>query len=368
MRWTEGITDYTVDRGVLGTLVTVRLSSYESERTLYLGYEGFLELDQEDALILGRDELWFPEFSIPTSEPKLIFGFPEGWHQVVSAIDHSYPTLILTRHPDRDWDADLTARITEPELPTMVTEPLVTEPEPVPDHLPSLPPPIPEPTPPQVALSVVPDAVYGELSNLVLRMDRAISQQDTAALAELVGPRLQAAGLIEYFSAVPSHILPVESQIRDLVVTDAEGIVKATMFSRGRPTYDLEMRWMADQAGSWQLAEFAMHPHEPAAPQALIDSLKGFVAQLREAAAAGDAYQIEEVLGLSDPGQRGMAIEFLLALNAEEPWEVFVTDPDQFRLQVLVRHSVRTHIVLNLELAPEPTGWRIASFHAQALN
>ena len=44
-------------------------SAATSERTLYLGYEGFLELDQEDALILGRDELWFPEFSIPTSEP-----------------------------------------------------------------------------------------------------------------------------------------------------------------------------------------------------------------------------------------------------------------------------------------------------------
>lgn len=362
--WTEGIADYTVDRGLLGTLVTVRLNDYGSEKMLYLGYEGFVDYGAEDPLILDRDRLWFPEFSIPTAEPELELIVPEGWYRL-EVYNPGYPTVVLSRDSEMEWELDLALQPVEPEVehsPLLPSEPepeLELEPEPLP---------LPSPSQQEVALTVIPDALYDEVSNLVLRLDTAISQRDEALLRELVGQELQADGLVDYFTAAPQQILPVESQIRTLVVEGAEGYVEATIFSRGQPLYDTEMHWAGDGLGSWVLTEFSMHPHTPSAPQALLDSLRGFADQLQRAVATGSAPHIEELVGITDPQERAAAVKLLMDLNTAEPWEVFVVEPHQFRLLTLIRHSPRTHVAASLRLMPDPTGWRIAALEALPVN
>lgn len=359
--WTEGIADYTVERGVLGTLVTVRLNDYGSERILYLGYEGFLNFGLDDPLVLGRDVLWFPEFSIPTADPELELSFPADWHLVDTPPTLGYPTLILTRHPDWDWDLELALQQVEPSQPAPQQAPVQAPPAlPPASHA--------EPPRPTVALTVVPDAQHEEVSNFILRLDKAISQRDAGQLAQLVGPKLQADGLIDYFASVPQQILPIESQIKNLVVQGGQADVEATMFSQGQPLYDTKMRWAQDGLGQWVLTEFNMHPHVPPAPEALVNSLHEFVAQLQQAVAADRAPDVEGVLGMEDARQRQQVMDFLMKLNTTQRWQVFVVEPQEFRLLILVHHSPRTQVLVNLELAPDPTGWRIAAFEALPLN
>jgi len=373
--WTEGIADYTVDRGLLGTLVTVTLNEYGSTMTLSLGYEGFLDFGEQDPIVLGRDALWYPEFSIPTAEPSFNLSLWGEWHALASP-EGGYPVVVLTRDPELQWDTALSGRQVQHLDRSNVTQPpflALPLPEEEPEEVPrevldaeQAPEPAPQPAAPQpqVALTLVSDARYDEVSNLVLLLDRAIAERDTAGLKELISPALQADGLVDYLAAAPVPLLPLASQIRELVVQGQESFAAATMFSRGVPVYDTEMQWNLDESGRWVLAKFRMHPHVPTAPDTLASSIRQFVEELQAAAAAGSAAAIEESLAVSDAAERKMALDFLLGLNTDEPWELFVTSPQQPQVLVLVKHTPRTHVALELELVPGPTGWQIAAFKA----
>ena len=44
--------------------------------------------------------------------------------------------------------------------------------------------------------------------------------------------------------------------------------------------------------------------------------------------------EVEELLGLPDPAQRDSS-QFVSGLNKEEPWQVIVTNPREFRATIL---------------------------------
>lgn len=382
--WTEGIEDYSIDRGFLGTVVTVRLREYGSARELHLAYEGFLAL-QNDPLTLGRDSLWFPEFSIPVEVSQFFIQHPDDWH--LYQPQDSYPVLVLSTQSDLDINKvqivkepiapaepppfpDEEAPSPEPAQTELAQiEPMQVEPaqaESIPEPPAAEPIPSAEPPAPPISLAVRSDGPAGELSNLIVRWDEAVSARNVDFLTAHIGAELRKQGLVDYLKNIPSAVLPLESQITNLEITERDGTLTTIMISGGQPLYDAFMVWIKIADG-WELQRFTMHPHQPAAPQGLIDSIKGYVRELQEAAAV-DREVIEELLGLPEPAQRAIAVSLFQGLNKEEPWQVIVTNPREFRATILVRHSPRTDVAIDLELAAEPTGWRVASFHAYPIN
>lgn len=351
--WTEGIEDYSIDRGYLGTVVTVRMREYGSERVLHLAYEGFLA-EQTDPLTLGRDSLWFPEFSIPMQVSEFFISHSDGWH--LYQLEDSYPVLVLSTQAELDITKVQMAQ--EPVLPA---QPLPPPEEPEIPETPAV-----EPPPPPISMAIRTDGPAQELSGLIVLWDEAVSARDTEFLGAHVSRKLAEQGLVNYLSRVPAWMVPIESQIKSLEMTDADGYLSTVVFSSGKPLYDAYMKWSRVE-NNWELSEFAMHPHQPGAPQGLIDSISGFVDELQKAVAAGSTV-LEEKLGLPDPAQRQLAVDFFQNLNTTEPWLVVITNPREFHTTILVKHSPRTDVAVELELTAEPTGWRIASFNAYPIN
>lgn len=380
--WTEGMEDYIVERGVLGTIVTVNLRDPEGQRSLHLAYEGFLDLHSGDPLVLDKDAMWFPEFSIPIVLPEVVPSYPDHWHLIYDEPLGSYPVLVLSTEQDSefqigmDW-TDPAQR--EPQLEPVLElelelEPeleleLEPEPEPPTQDIPSpvyTPEPVLEHQLPSVSLSST-AGTDSELGNMILRFDKAISTQDEDLLTALVNPDLQRLGLVEYLLAIPPRLLPVESQIKTIEFLEEGAKVGITIYSGGESLYDAHMIWTKLE-DTWLISKFMMHPHLQPAPQALLASLEGFVAELQAAVSSGDSELIEEKLGLRDPAERLLAVEFFQKLNGQEPWQTFITNPSQFQLLVLVKQSPITHVVVSLELAPDLTGWRVATFDALPIN
>ena len=163
--WTEGIEDYSIDRGYLGTVVTVRMREYGSKRVLHLAYEGFLA-EQTDPLTLGRQPL-VPRVLIPMQVSSFHQPF-DGWH--LYQLEDSYPVLVLSTQAELDITKVQMAQ--EPVLPA---QPLPPPEEPEIPETPAV-----EPPPPPISMAIRTDGPAQELSGGIVLWEGAVSARDTA--------------------------------------------------------------------------------------------------------------------------------------------------------------------------------------------
>ena len=358
MVWMDGLRDYSVDRGTLGTIVTLVVPEYTSPQELSFSYEGFIQQDSLQEITMDRDMTWFPEFSFPTEVPLIKLELPLEWHLLeptttdASIQDNfrtfawkpafgTYPEFTISPAADPADDKN-TVVVTEPNT----YDPTINFDEG--DY--------------SVQSDPAVDYRHQELMEFMTYFDELLNNREQSVIELILSNELVNNGLGQYLGALPMRYGTVYSEIISMYVREELAAVQAVIYAHNTPRFQTTMT-LENQGYTWMITEFSMSPYTPTPPPELHDSLVNFSEQLREAVEAQSMEEVDQFLAMEGPA-RDQARTFLLSINADVSWNVRMASSDPVGLTLLIQHSPRTSLIVNFQLTPGSTGWQIKSLEA----
>lgn len=362
MMWVDGLQDYKVERGTLGTIVTLVLPQDAVTQELSFSYEGFLEPEAAHQIPMDRDTMWFPEFSFPTDISSIKLKLPLEWNLVepktadVSVQDdaqivtwkptfQSYPEFVIARETDPADPEEMTA-VVQPsthEFTTNLTEEI---------HFVEV-----------VEVSDPNTETYKqELRNILTYFDELLNKRNRAEIELILSNDLVNEGLGEYLAALPLEYKTVHSEITSMHAREKWGTMQTIIYTDNVPRFQAVMT-LERQDFAWYITQFSMSPYTPTPPPELEDSIVDFAEKLREAVERQDSKTINQFLSM-EGAARDQACEFLLSVNPEVSWNVRMISNKPYGFSLLIHHSPRTSLIINLQLTPDAAGWKISSLDA----
>ena len=340
--WIDGLQDYQVERGFLGTIITFTIADYSQPQTLVFSYEGFLTPDPA-SFKFDRDTLWFPEFSFPIRTPSFQVQIPQGWSLFVPEkleaweqgsdqifswrpLSSAYPHFTVLR--------DRTPLPPGPEIAAQ-TEELGQTP---------------------FSRELKDESARAE--ELLFLFTTQVNARNTEELDKMFSTQLQKRGLAQYLSAFPEHYGTFSAEFLQApqgLEKPLSVIFTAEKGQRFRGT----MLWTAQQ-GQWQLKDFSLAPYFPPVAPELQASLTGFVHKLSQAIRTKTAESVTKFVALPEE-QQDKAVAFLLSLNPRQRWSLEYIALEPLAITILIPHSRRTTLLLNLRLVPGTENWLIDS-------
>ena len=309
--WADEMLEYNVQRGLHGTVVTLRLRQAKPQ-TLSFSYEGFLSPGGSEVL-LDRDSLWFPEFSFAIGSPQINLELPANWEL---GAWHSQPPMYPA----------LTVRNTAlaaAEEPQAATTPVVD-------------------TTGREAVS--------RIQMQVTRLTNSINQRNASEIDALLSHALREAGLAPYLASLPPSYGPVTSSVPDEFTI---------LFSTDKGfRYQASVAWQ-ERGDHLELAAFELTPLGTPIPRELLSSVQEFVRELRLAVQGDNQETLSSLIDADIPQGQGAVLKFLFSLNPAVPWTVEYAVLEPFVVTVFVPHAEHTKLLLNLGLTPGQSHWII---------
>lgn len=344
--WADGLVDYSIHRGAQGTIVTFALRE-AIPQSLSFSYEGFLE-SQGGQITLGREQLWFPEFSFLSQNPEVKVQLPLTWEfsaegLVETSVQGSFQVIAWQTEQNRYP----TFQATNPTMPLIeIVEEVVES--------------LPEPNIPKVSEDI------SRIQMQITRLTSAMSRRSVVDLEQLLSPQLQEEELAHYLADLPAYYGSVASQVIS-TPEHASGEFEVIFSTERGSRYLASMTWQ-DESGSMQLATFRMTPFQAEVPHEVVASVEGFLLELQNAIKTGDDTRLE---ALVEPGvvqDTQQVLAFLSSLDANVPWTMEHLNLDPFTVLVFVPHSQNTRLLLNLKLIPGQYHWLIHSIQVLPLS
>ena len=82
--WADGLVEYSVQRYPHSTAVSFAVREVQTQ-TVTFAYEGLVEAQLREA-VLGPDQLWLPQFTVPVQTSTVALQLPENWEVVAGDI------------------------------------------------------------------------------------------------------------------------------------------------------------------------------------------------------------------------------------------------------------------------------------------
>lgn len=329
--WTDNLVDYSIQRGPNGTLVNFSIRQAHPQ-SLSFSYEGFLEPETRQ-IILGPDQLWFPELSFPIKTPEITLELPETWEFRVENGRGRYPIFQVFN--------------------TATAEIFVAEGEPSEENL------------PQEAIPTI-DEMISRIQIQITRLTRAISQRNASDLAQLLSPSLQKEKLDQYLASLPLYHGRVTSELVDIPAhaQDKFNVVFST--ERGQ-RYNASMVWQ-ERAGWLELTEFRLVPEQTEIPSEVLASVDEFLQKLQNALKARDNELLESLLAPQMAQEKQEVVTFLSSLKTDQPWSIEHITLDPFSVIAFVPHLEKPKLLIDFSLIPGQYHWLIQGFQITLIN
>lgn len=357
--WADELVSYSVQRYEHGTEVVFSIREVKPQ-TVTFSYEGLVEPQPQEA-VLGRDQLWLPQFSAPVQELTVTLQLPAAWEvhfgsvQTVQeqgsyrliqlAAGSTYPTLELvnTALPAAELAQEERAELQAPE-----------------DELPETPPQAePEeersPEAEDEAADSLPAALMARIQIQINRFVRALNGRSAAELAELIGPELQEKGLTAYLASLPEYYGRITSLIEELPA-DPQGIFQVVLSTERGPRYAAAMAWQESE-GALLLSYFHLTPYAADVPREVAASCEFFVDELLSALRAANETKLETLLAPDLVQERTAVVDFLLTLDSGSDWEIAQISVDPFAVAVRAPSAKGENLLLKLDLTPGQYHW-----------
>ena len=343
--WVEGLEDYRLERGPQGTLVSFSMGENVHSTLLDLSYEGFLPL-KGDHIILNRDTLWFPEFSFPISPPTFTAELPLEWEISVGNELHrevkNFSSLIKWQPLAQSYPqftVDRSGPLQKEETATLETPQPIMKPQPEPQG---------EQQPPTAEF-------LSRIQIQVARLVNLINTRDVQGIESLVNTALQKQGLPKYLASVPKTYGGTTSEFLT-EPTFAEEPFQVVFITQKGSRFLATMSWQ-ETDGTMILQTFSLIPAGQQIPLVIKQSLTAFIQSLHTAVQMGNKTKLESSINSERPVE--LISEFLSTLNTDVTWEVKYVALEPLSITVLIPHSPRTKLLLNVGLVPGEEDWLI---------
>ncbi|HHT42440.1 MAG TPA: hypothetical protein GX014_03470 [Firmicutes bacterium] len=374
--WADHLMEYRVERHPHGTTVILAVRQL-GPQTISFSYEGLIEPKQQEA-VLGRDQLWLPEFTIPAQDWDVAVQLPLGWEVAEGEVretstegsfslvllqpSSSYPNLKLVNYSfkpaeepedpeealveeSEEWLAPVeTADLAElGEEPASLEEAEQGEPEEQPR-----------------------DPFAARVQIQINRFTRALGLRSQAELAELLSPALQEEGLAHYLASLPPYYGRVIAEIVAMPEDPYQDYTVVFSTERG-DRYLASMAWR-EEAGSLQLHQFRLTPYEPTVPKEVADSCELFLQELQAALQMEDQGKISSLLAPDLQQDAEEILHLLFSLDSSEPWTIEHVTLEPFSITVLTPPLDGAKFLLKLDLTPGQYHWLLLGVQVVPLS
>jgi len=355
--WADGLVEYSVQRYPHSTAVSFAVREVQTQ-TVTFAYEGLVEA-QLRAAVLGPDQLWLPQFTVPVQTSTVTLQLPENWEVVagdIQAVEKQgafqtiqlepsslYPTVELANTAEAPEPAEAGTDEAEPILPLEDQEPE-----------------------PEREESAELDELGARIQIQINRFTRALNNRSLADLTELISADLQQEGLADYLASLPQYFGRISSAVLE-VPADPNGAY-VVLFSTERGThYTAVMAWQ-ETAGSLQLHEFRLVPQEAEVPPEIAESCAFFVRELQTALRAENRSRLETLLApdlRQDPSE---VMDFLFSLDSTGDWKIEQITLEPFTVTIPVPTAQGAKLLLQLDLTPGQYNWLLRGVQVVPLS
>ncbi|MGB3957586.1 MAG: hypothetical protein WBM05_05990 [Limnochordia bacterium] len=342
--WADSLVEYSVERSAHGTAVIFALREL-GPQTITFSYEGLVEPQLHEA-VLGRDQLWLPEFTAPVEEWTVVLQLPEEWEVAAGEVvqldaegtfqlihlapSAGYPTVkLLSRAAALEELAQNGEAAAEPVEEEEAEAELPTE-------------------------SPRPTGIASRIQLQINRFTRALNQRSLTELSELLSPALREKGLAQYLASLPMYFGTVTSEVVQ-VPEDPSGTYVVVFSTERGPRYTAAMAWQ-ETAGFLQMYHFHLTPAAPDVPQEIRDSCAQFVQDLQAALADQDRSALEALFAPDLRQDPAATADLLFALAEGAQWEIVQISLEPFAVIVVVPTG-STSLLLQLDLTPGLYHW-----------